>query len=123
MSYKTALVAAGAEVVAFTNFGDWQGTWVALVDYQGQRGWVQGAFGSCDHCDAFEAEFAWDEARDADPAEYDSRLAAFGRRYLDDILTTQQVLRQYEADADWDSESESAVLWIRHIMQKHGIAQ
>lgn len=123
MSYESALKAAGADVIAFTMCGDWQGTWVALVDFAGERGWVQGAFGSCDHCDAFEAEFAWDESRDADPAEYDSRLAAFGRRYLDDLLTTAEVLGHYEPHSDWDSDSASAAAWVRHTAEKYEVTQ
>jgi len=42
-----------------------------------------------------------------------SSLAQFGRSYLDDLLTTEQVLRQYDADADWDSDSELAAFWVR----------
>ena len=119
MSYEQALEAAGARVLAFQEFGDWQGSWVALVECQGQRGWVQGAFGSCDHCDSFEAEFSWDS--DFACEDVQERLAQFGRGYLDDLLTAEQVLRQYDADADWDSDSADAALWVRHAQQQHGV--
>jgi len=52
MSYQDALMAAGANVIAFQEFGDWQGSWVALVEYKSERGWVRGSFGSCSECDA-----------------------------------------------------------------------
>ena len=115
ISYRDSLEAAGARVVDFNKFGDHQGSWLALVEYRGECGWVQGAYGSCDECDAFQREFDWD----ADEAEdYPQRLATFGRNYLDDIQTTEQVLRQYDDAADWDSESESAAVWVRHIVEK-----
>ena len=114
MSYRESLEAAGARVLAFEHFGDWQGSWVALVEYQGERGWVQGAFGSCDYCDAFQAEFDWDSDFVCEE-DVQQRLVQFGRSYLDDLQTTEQVLRQYDGAADWDSESADAALWIRKI--------
>ena len=119
--YQQSLVAAGARVLAFEQFGDWQGSWVALVEYQGQRGWVQGAFGSCDYCDAFQAQFDWDS--DFACEDVQSRLAQFGRSYLDDMLTTEQVLRQYDADSSWDEESESVAFWIRETEQTYRSVQ
>ena len=119
MSYQESLEAAGARVLDFAHFGDWQGSWAALVEYQGQRGWVQGSFGSCDHCDAFQAEFDWDS--DFACEDVQERLAQFGRSYLDDLQTTEQVLRRYDADSSWDLESESAALWIRHAVQQRGV--
>ena len=118
--YQQSLEAAGARVIAFQEFGDWQGSWVALVEYQGQRGWVQGSYGSCDHCDAFQSEFSWDS--DFACQDVQEQLVQFGRSYLDDLLTTEQVLRQYDADADWDSDSEAAAFWIRETEQTYRVA-
>ena len=117
MSYQDALTAAGANVIAFEHFGDWQGSWVALVEYRGERGWVQGSFGSCDHCDAFQAEFGWFDEEEED---YRQRLASFGESYLGGLQTTEQVLGHF--DAEWDSESEEAAKWIRKIGVRHGVA-
>ena len=119
MSYQESLEAAGARVLDFAHFGDWQGSWMALVEYQGQRGWAQGFFGSCDHCDAFQAQFDWDS--DFACEDVQQRLAQFGRTYLDDLQTTEQVLRQYVADADWDSDSANAAAWVRYAQQQHGV--
>ena len=121
MSYQESLEAAGARVLAFSHFGDWQGSWVALVEYQGQRGWVQGAFGSCDYCDAFQSEFSWDS--DFTCEDVQDRLAQFGRTYLDDLQTTEQILRQYDADADWDEDSEAAAFWVRETEQTYRSVQ
>ena len=119
--YQQSLEAAGARVLAFEHFGDWQGSWVALVEYQGQRGWVQGAFGSCDYCDAFQAEFDWDS--DFACEDVQSRLAQFGRNYLDDLQTTEQVLSHYDPHADWDEESADAAAWVRETEQTYRSVQ
>ena len=118
MSYQSALTAAGATVISFESFGSWQGEWVALVEYRGERGWVQGSFGSCDYCDAFEAEFGWD-AEEED--NYQERLASFGESYLGGLQTTQQVLSQFEEVAEWDSDAEDAILWIRETQQTYRV--
>jgi hypothetical protein len=118
-SYRESLVAAGAQVIEFANFGDWQGSWLALVEYQGQRGWVQGYFGSCNYCDAFEAAFDWDS--DFVCEDVQQRLAQFGRNYLNDLQTTEEVLREYDRDSVWDSDSEQAASWVRHTVQKNGV--
>ena len=116
--YDAALQAAGARVLAFESFGDWQGSWVALVEYRGERGWVQGSFGSCDHCDAFDAEFGWDAEEQDD---YQQRLAAFGRTYLDVLESTDYIAGRFEEDADWDWESESAGHWVRKVGARHEV--
>ncbi len=43
MSYEMCLEKAGATVVAFQEFGSYQGEWFALVEYNGERGWVEGS--------------------------------------------------------------------------------
>ena len=121
MSYQQALEAAGARVIAFQDFGDWQGSWVALVEYQGQRGWVQGAFGSCSMCDAFQEQFDWDS--DFTCQDVQEQLAQFGRTYLDDLQTTEQVLCHYDPHADWDEESEAAAFWVRETEQTYRSVQ
>ncbi len=81
--------------------------------------WVQGSFGSCDYCDAFQSEFSWDS--DFACQDVQQQLAQFGRGYLDDMLTTEQVLRQYDADANWDSDSEAAAFWVRRAVMDYGV--
>ena len=117
--YQEALEAAGANVLVFDSFGDWQGSWIALVEYQGEIGWVQGAFGSCSYCDAFQSAFEWDS--DFVCEDMQDRLAQFGRTYLDDLMTTEEVLGHYDPHADWDDESASAAAWVRHTAEKYKV--
>ena len=119
MSYQQSLEAAGARVIAFESFGDWQGSWIALVEYQGERGWVQGSFGSCDHCDAFQSEFGFDYLEDWQCEDMQTRLANFGRTYLEGMQTMEQVLRRYYADSEWDSDAANVVFWIRETEQTY----
>jgi hypothetical protein len=118
--YRQALEAAGANVLVFDSFGDWQGSWIALVVYEGALGWVQGSFGSCDHCDAFQSEFGWDS--DFVCEDVQDRLAQFGRTYLDDLMTTEEILGHYDPHADWDDDSASAAAWVRHTAEKYKVA-
>lgn len=110
--YQEALEAAGAVVLEFEDFGSYQGDWLAVVEYDGWRGLVWGSYGSCDHCDAFEGEFGWD----ADEApDYPERLAAFGKSYVEDMWTSQQLLEHFEKDAEWDSEAQDVVEFLRKV--------
>jgi hypothetical protein len=111
MGYSSALIAAGAEVLDFETFGDYQGTWIAEVNYNGQHGFVVGAYGSCSHCDAFEAEF--DSAYD-DETDYQEKLKRFGESYLNHILTLDDLKRDYAKYVveDWDWEGKAIVEWI-----------
>lgn len=132
MSYAQAMEAAGATVLAFEQFGCYQGDWFALVDYNGERGWVQGGYGSCSGCDAFEAEFGWYEDRCKDhtysgtdaeiaacsacaaaQADYARRLADFGRTYLDGLLTQEQAEAHASQNLDWDSDAPAMVEWVK----------
>jgi hypothetical protein len=120
MSYRNALIAAGANIIVFEKFGDWQGSWIALVEYRGERGWVQGSFGSCDHCDSFEAEFGWglDEDNETE-VQYQARLASFGESYLGGLQTTESVLVEHAPNAHWDQEAEDIVFWVREAAQTY----
>lgn len=137
-SYEGALEAAGAVVHAFQEFGSYQGDWWARVTYEGVTGWVRGCYGSCSGCDSLQSEFDYDN----EPAEtfeiwaerlcwrdepqeritpeiyaeavsaFRDRYAAFGRGYLDDILTQEQAEAQARESADWDSEGDRILAFI-----------
>lgn len=133
MSYKQALEAAGAVVVEYEQFGTYQGDWFALVDYNGERGWVRGSYGSCSGCDAFDAEFGYNYGRCARHqyrdggdcadcvqarADYDRRLAEFGRSYLEPLRATDDIRSELAKDARWDLEAEEALKWIDKIASR-----
>lgn len=115
MSYKSALIAAGAEVLNFEYFGSYSGMWFAKVRYNGEEGWINDWFGSCTYCDAFQREF--DSCYDTEelPEDYDKRLANFGKSYLGGILPAEHYLPELDANAEWDTDSEMAAAWIRKI--------
>lgn len=125
MGYLEAMEAAGATVHEFKEFGSYQGTWLALVTYNGNTGWIEDSYGSCSGCDAFEAEgFGYEEPvigktnwdRDtpytqADVDAYREKLAAFGRGYLErNFATLEEKLEEYRAkvakEYAWDDDKE-----------------
>jgi hypothetical protein len=104
MSYKSALEAAGAKVLAMQYFGSYQGDWLAKVVFDGETGWVAGSFGSCSYCDGFQREF--DYCYEDETADYQERLRLFGLGYLSALATQEQqeaiCKRQLPADGECD---------------------
>lgn len=121
---------AGAKVLEFETFGDYQGTWLAKVKYEGKEGWVAGSFGSCSGCDAFQAEFGSDY-HDCLGDEYHSpfsendfrdncetcqdlkkRLIAFGKDYLDNIQSKKILIAKYKEQAEWDLGADKLIEFL-----------
>lgn len=128
MSYAKAMQAAGAEVIEFECFGSYQGEWWAKVRYEGRIGWVQGSYGSCSGCDAFEGEFGfaymdceehrWDHKDDCTACQeakrqYDKRLADFGRLYLDELIPQEKAEEVAARNIEWDSEAQGMLDWLK----------
>lgn len=109
MGYKEALVAAGATVTDFASFGSWQGDWFAVCEVAGERRLVHGWFGSCTGCDAFEAEFG---LSDEETAGFAAKLAAFGKRYLDNHENPLELRDKFVADALWDYDAAACAQWL-----------
>ena len=111
--YELALEKAGAIVHAYKEFGSWQGDWWAHVTHDDRTGFVHGYFGSCTVCDAFSAEFGYDAEEEPD---YEQRLAAFGRDYLEVIHTPEQAVAAASEDLEWDLDAQKVVDWIKAQM-------
>ncbi len=139
MSYKLALEKAGANVLDFQEFGSYQGTWLAFVEYNGEKGIVEGSYGSCSGCDAFQAEFdycdtpeisdgkfyksghTWDEEDECNEDEYkqalenyDQRLIEFGKQYLETLYDKahyELMLSKLETDDWFDLETKEYCEW------------
>lgn len=134
MAYQEALEAAGAKIVAFEQFGSYQGDWWALVNTpDGRWGWINGSYGSCSGCDAFEAEFGWggqqyctrheygrnillgEECEDCTKAALDhtEKLAAFGMEYLDGVMTQEEAEIQAGRNLEWDSDAQEMLAFVK----------
>jgi hypothetical protein len=108
MGYREALECAGAEVHAYEEFGDYQGVWLAYVTFDGVTGFIRDYFGSCSGCDAFEDEMGY-----INPTK--EQLGKFGERYLEDILTKEEVLALVSKHADWDVEAKTMTDWVNEV--------
>lgn len=130
MSYEQALEAAGAKVLAFEEFGSYQGDWWAKVELNGQIGFVNGNYGSCSGCDAFEGDFGYGEDRCKehrydDPGSkecsecaarrnsYEARLAAFGKDYVDGAMSLEDAIALASKNLGWDGDAKGMVEWLR----------
>jgi hypothetical protein len=131
MGYQETLEAAGATVHCFEQFGSYQGDWFAKVTVNGKTGWIHGYFGSCSVCDAFESEFDYGsrdrcgeheyEREDAATCEacksaaesYQTRLAAFGAKYLEDIMTQEEAEKEAGRNLEWDMDATAMLNYVR----------
>ena len=104
--YGRALEAAGAKVLLERRFGSYQGDWLAKVLYRGQQGWAHGGFGSCPGCDSYELHFD-------DSEETAEKLAEFGQKYLEDLLSQEQAEAKFADNARWSLEDEEALAWLK----------
>lgn len=91
MGYSLALESAGAKVLDYEQFGDYQGSWIAKVSYKGAVGYIRGFYGSCSGCDAFEAEFDFsccDEHGDIwyEEAVENSASCVYCKNYVDRMI-------------------------------------
>jgi len=111
MSYQGSLEAVGASILAISYFGSYQGDWWAKVEYQGELGWVHGYYGSCSMCDAFEAEFGWNDDQEPD---YQKRLIDFGKRYLNNLYTQEEAEKESGKNLDWDGEAQEMLEFIKN---------
>lgn len=114
--YDAALWATGVKVLGSERFGSYQGDWWALVEFQNrERYFINGSFGSCSVCDAFQAQFesgsGFDEPQDR--PDYLHRLKAFGREYLTDCRTYEQAMEEAATNESWDLEAGAVIAWIK----------
>ena len=129
MGYKSALEAAGAEVLAYKMFGNWQGEWWAKVNLDGVVGWVEGSFGSCSVCDPFQSkmdgfDYRWDsvarEYVDAPEEERQAALVEFGQSYLTHLQTPEEAKawadQQLLSEDTWRDEDKEAAQFILENM-------
>lgn len=135
MSYQLTLEKAGAKVLGFLMTGSYQGSWGAVVEYNGQKSLVIGAYGSCSYCDAFESEFeyGYNEPEERDGKYYrnydeeitaeeyiqyfndlDIRYAEFGKNYLRNPMD-KSMIETYISNLDkedwFDSEEMELYTW------------
>lgn len=106
MGYRQALEAAGAEIEEYKEFGSYQGTWFAVLT---NGNIVEGAYGSCSGCDAFESEFGY-----KDPTQ--QQLCDFGLDYLRNPETVAEAVIRYSRKIDgfdpW-SDDEEIFRWLQ----------
>jgi hypothetical protein len=137
MGYSETLEAAGAKVIEYKTVGSYQGSWGAIVEYNGVKSLVTGSYGSCSGCDAFEAEFGfgdeppiekdgkyyrnyWSddeitkEEHDSLVAAYDKKMSDFGASYLQTLQDEgdiQNRIKGFIADDWFDAEEKELYEW------------
>ena len=136
MGYIEALEAAGATVIDSMFVGDYQGSWGAIVIYNGIKCLAVGGYGSCSVCDAFQSEFDgvspykndekfylnWEEVSEEEYnialSDYNKRLSDFAQSYLTTPFYVADVRRKLielnegiANDRYWNSEEKELYEW------------
>lgn len=131
--YIKCMELAGAKILAAKKFGSYQGDWWAKVEYKGKTFWVHGYFGSCSGCDAFQAEFGYDETSCEEhrylhnqeitdtceackviKQDLHKRKVAFGEKYLTDDVHSQESAEAFAAKHEsWDFAVGVMLKWIQ----------
>lgn len=107
MGYKESLEAAGAKVIDFQDFGDYQGTWLAAVKYKNKLLIIEGSYGSCSGCDSFQGAFQGIyEDKSTDEA-----LKRFGESYLNDPIDIDVKIKELNKHSSWDN-NEKMLEWL-----------
>jgi hypothetical protein len=139
MGYQAALEANDVTVREYKEFGSYQGTWIAILD---DGRFVEGGYGSCSGCDAFEGEFGysneeiikqengkyykenyyWDEEKviteeqaNAHNEKYKAKLRQFGSCYLDSAETKDEIVARYrhKCNDEYAWEDDKEILeWL-----------
>lgn len=118
MGYAHALRTAGAEVIDFKEIGSYQGTWGAIVNFQGQRSLVTGAYGSCSGCDAYQSQFGWS---DDDPYYDQETDKYYTDRWMSVEITkekAEEISQKYRQDL-----IDFGMSYLRHPMTKDDVIQ
>lgn len=113
-AYHWCLEQAGATVHAFQSFGSYQGDWFAKVTYEGKTGWIHDYYGSCSGCDSFEAETGYSNRT---PEDWKQFASDFGKKYLNDLLTYDDVLAKARENESWDMEAADMIKFIEEAEQ------
>jgi hypothetical protein len=113
MSYEDVLLKAGYDVVAYEEFGSYQGEWAAiLVD----GGVILGDYGSCSGCDPLEATIPWDSDKRAkwwteeNCKNFCEEMEYAARKDYDQLLI----------DSKWNSDFNARNAWLREQLTEMG---
>lgn len=133
MGYETCMELAGAKIIAFQNFGSYQGDWLACVEYKNEILLINGSYGSCSGCDAFQGEFDCDSHEvkgeyhyyyelhdDCDECKkLKEKMIDFGKGYLDNPSNPEMLLEEYEKEKEWDGDKPEMIKFINeHFIEE-----
>lgn len=123
--YHLALHMTGVKVLAYETFDDYQGTWLAHIEFpNGERYFIHDYYGSCSGCDEFQARDIMERKYNYDTGQYEENLAYahelrdFGREYLTNCMTEEQTLAKTSENLSWDHDAEKMVTWVKEQLRK-----
>lgn len=100
-SYPEMLKLAGFKVLAFEQFGSYQGEWIAHVSKGDVTGFIHGSYGSCSSCDSLEAQ----------------GMEQLAESYSDEpILTIAETVKLAESMERWEP---GTIQFVKNCLDRH----
>lgn len=107
--YEYSLRATGAEVLAFQDFGSYQGDWFAKVRNGGEEYWIQDSYGSCSGCDAFQSEVDYEDRTEE---EWTTFFKEFGEKYLGEKKNKEELIAKFKDQSSWDGDAKEILEFL-----------
>lgn len=108
--YIASLIANGYNVIDSKMFGDYQGTWIAIIKDGEQYKIITDSFGSCSGCDDF-YNSAMNDSVSSWWENY-KFIKEFGKQYLDTEYTMDEFQKKLDEDWCFDYEKEAIQKFI-----------
>ncbi len=119
ISYETLLETPDSHVLAFKEFGYYQGTWIAKVRYKDKIIWIKDYYGSCSGCDTLEhikmSYCSFPENKEAlqEKLRITNVLAEMAKDYLENGITFEELEAELAKDMKEDSDTQEAMKFIQ----------
>jgi hypothetical protein len=108
--YVASLIANGYNVIDSKVFGDYQGTWIAIIKDKNQYKIITDYYGSCPSCD----NFYHNEMANCKSSWYEDFefIKEFGKQYIDTEYTMEEFQNKLDDNWYFDSEKEEMQKFI-----------
>ncbi len=119
ISYETLLETPDSHVLAFKEFGFYEGTWIAKVRYKDKIIWIKDYYGSCSGCDTLEHikfEYKLASLREKNIEEklrITNVLAEMAKDYLENGITFEELEAELAKDMQENSDTQEAMKFIQ----------
>ena len=117
IEYETLLPKCCEKVYCFKRFGDYQGTALAKVKYNGKDIWLSIYYGSCSGCDPLQGFLSNNDIPacfdELDKRQLNKLIKWFKEACIEgDETPYEGIVKRFKEDSSWDMEAEEALKFL-----------